>query len=137
MLKILGHFWCSKQIVERGSKRCISSYKMVLVVRKDLKMSKGKIAAQCAHAAVSCFKSSSSLSNTQWKMNNQAKIVLQCENENSLLDIYKKAKENKLPVSLICDAGRTQLTAGTYTVVGIGPASSMKIDNITNHLTLL
>jgi PTH2 family peptidyl-tRNA hydrolase len=62
-------------------------FKMVLVIRTDLGMSKGKVAAQCCHAAVGCYKK---LSKTNpeilrhWERLGQAKITLKCNNEQEL-----------------------------------------------------
>lgn len=42
-----------------------------------------------------------------------------------------------LPCDTVCDAGRTQIAAGSYTVLGIGPAPSEKIDSVTNGLVSL
>lgn len=115
---------------------------MVFVVRNDLKMGKGKIAAQVAHAAVSNILLC--LSNNKWReiMENwlnegQPKVVLKVESEVELMEIYKKALELRLPVSLIEDAGKTQLEPGTKTCIGIGPYDSSTIDSITRKLKLL
>ena len=60
-------------------------YKMVIVVRRDLKMSIGKTSAQVAHAALGAYKLSLSKNSdkvTNWEnFSGQAKIVLGVENE--------------------------------------------------------
>lgn len=120
------------------------STKMVIVVRSDLDMGKGKIAAQVAHAAVSLVLDILSSSNEDWKkwLNEwlsigQPKIVLKVPNLDELIKRYEKAKELKLPTTIIEDAGKTQLEPGTITCIGIGPAPSEIIDKITGDLKLL
>ncbi|XP_053669238.1 probable peptidyl-tRNA hydrolase 2 [Anopheles marshallii] len=115
-------------------------YKMVLVVRNDLKMGKGKIAAQCGHAAVGAFESG--LRNTpaairKWQSSGQAKIALKVDTELAMMEIYRTAKANKLNCCLIRDAGRTQIEANTKTVLAIGPAPNVAVDSVTGHLKLL
>ncbi|XP_049286155.1 probable peptidyl-tRNA hydrolase 2 [Anopheles funestus] len=115
-------------------------YKMVLVVRNDLKMGKGKIAAQCGHASVGAFESG--LRNTpaairKWQSSGQAKIALKVETEVALMEIFRAAKANKLNCCLIRDAGRTQIEPNTKTVLAIGPAPNVAVDSVTGHLKLL
>lgn len=113
---------------------------MVLVVRNDLKMGKGKIAAQCAHAAVGAYgkslkKNPDALD--EWEYTGQAKVALKVESERDLMEVYSTAKKAGLVTSLIRDAGRTQISPNTKTVVGIGPASKSAIDAVTGHLKLM
>jgi peptidyl-tRNA hydrolase len=49
------------------------------------------------------------------------KIVVKVDSEEELLEIYKKAKDAKLPCHLVVDAGRTEIEPGSKTVVAIGP----------------
>lgn len=109
--------------------------KQVIVVRKDLKLSKGKLAAQVAHAAVSAAEKSRYKKN--WMDQDQAKVILKCENEKELLEIFQQAKDSGLPAKLISDAGRTELEPGEKTCVGIGPYPIDEIDKITGKLKLL
>lgn len=116
--------------------------KMVLVVRTDLNMSQGKIASQCAHAALDCYlKSRSGLSkiiaSKTWIMLGQPKVVLKVNSEEELLEIANTAHKAGLIVSAVRDAGKTQVKAGTVTVVGIGPGFVDRVDSITQHLKLL
>ena len=115
----------------------LQPHKMVLIVPQDVIMGKGKIAAQCAHAAVQAFKNASPFHRKIWELSNQQKIILKCDDTMQLLDIRKRAEASNLTTALIRDAGRTQVKAGTCTVLGIGPASSDRIDLITGHLKLL
>ena len=49
----------------------------------------------------------------------------------------EKADELKIVSQIITDAGLTEIPAGTKTVLGIGPAPSNLIDQITGDLQLL
>ncbi|AOL16181.1 aminoacyl-tRNA hydrolase [Sulfolobus sp. A20] len=118
--------------------------KMVIVVRNDIKMGKGKIAAQVAHAAVTLVLNILNSNNERWKdwLNSwldqgQPKIVVKVESLNDLMEKFKKAKEYMLPATVIQDAGKTQLEPGTITCLGIGPAPDDIIDLITGDLKLL
>lgn len=110
---------------------------MVLIVRSDLRMGPGKIASQCAHAAVTLAQSSGTIVKNMWMLKGQPKIVLKADNENVLNDIHQSAIKDKLNACLIRDAGRTQVESGTLTVLGIGPNSVEDIDKLTKHLKLL
>lgn len=129
--------------------------KQVIIVRNDLKMRKGKLASQVAHASLACvlnlansfvnFEGGSAsvrLDMTkeeyEWAFKSSfKKIVLKVESEEELLNIYNIAKEKGLNVSLIKDRGDTVFTEPTYTTVGIGPHLSEKIDEITKDLKLM
>lgn len=115
-------------------------YKLAIVVRQDLKMGKGKIAAQCSHAAVQSYISASNRdpkSLERWMYCGQPKVVLKCDNEKELLELYKHADKLGITTSLIQDAGLTQITTGSKTVLGVGPAAADKISAVTGHLKLL
>lgn len=109
--------------------------KQVIVIRKDLKLGKGKLAAQACHAAI--LASDKSRFKEKWKKEGQKKVVVFCQNLQELLSLYKMAKNNRLPTALVLDAGLTQIEKGTKTCIGIGPASEEKIDKITGKLKLL
>ncbi|KAL4180657.1 hypothetical protein AMTRI_Chr12g266950 [Amborella trichopoda] len=114
-------------------------FKMVLVVRNDLKMGKGKIAAQCSHATLGLYKkvvSRAPKALERWEMNGQVKVVLKIESEEELLVLQAKAKSLKLPTHITIDAGRTQIAPNSRTVMGIlGPADA--VDDVTGGLKLL
>ena len=112
-------------------------FKQVIVVRSDLRLGKGKLAAQVAHASVESFLRTSEKDQKNWLSENQKKVVLKVRDERALLEIYEKAKKAGLPSTLIMDAGLTQILPGTKTAVGIGPAEEEKIDRITGDLSLL
>ncbi|KAM6242297.1 peptidyl-tRNA hydrolase 2, mitochondrial [Porphyrio hochstetteri] len=114
-------------------------FKMVLIVRNDLKMGKGKVAAQCSHAAVSAYKQVQRRNPDllkQWEYCGQPKVVLRAPDEETLIQLLGDAKRLGLTVSLIQDAGRTQIAPGSQTVLGIGPGPADVIDKVSGHLKL-
>ncbi|XP_015593499.1 peptidyl-tRNA hydrolase 2, mitochondrial isoform X2 [Cephus cinctus] len=113
-------------------------YKLVLVIRTDLKMGKGKVAAQCAHAAVAAYKAAQKHPAIlkSWEDCGQAKITLKVDNEAALLELAKHARSVGLLTNVVQDAGRTQIASGSRTVCGIGPGPIELIDKVTGHLKL-
>ncbi|KAJ5991010.1 hypothetical protein N7499_011554 [Penicillium canescens] len=115
--------------------------KLVLVVRMDLGMTKGKIAAQCSHATLACYKyfleyAPDSAILRRWERGGQAKIALQVKSEEEVLVMQAQAMSLGLCARVIQDAGRTQIASGSKTVLGIlGPKSV--VDGVTGHLKLL
>ncbi|MCS7142891.1 MAG: peptidyl-tRNA hydrolase Pth2 [Aigarchaeota archaeon] len=115
-------------------------FKQVLIVRTDLGMGRGKMAAQVAHAAVSSY-----LVTTRsrpewaerWLLEGQKKVVLRVDSLDELLEIARSAERAGLPYSSVEDAGLTQLEPGTVTSIGIGPAPEELLTPITGHLRLL
>uniref|UniRef100_M4BNQ6 peptidyl-tRNA hydrolase n=1 Tax=Hyaloperonospora arabidopsidis (strain Emoy2) TaxID=559515 RepID=M4BNQ6_HYAAE len=115
-------------------------HKMVMCVRTDLKMGKGKIAAQCCHATLGAYKRA--LKRTPdaaraWEMLGQAKVCLKVDSEEDMLALAEKAAEHGLVNYVVVDAGRTQIAPETKTVLSIGPAPLKAIDEISGHLRLL
>lgn len=113
--------------------------KMVLVVRTDINMKPGKVASQCAHAAVACYQASSTRNpelTRIWEAVGQPKVVLRCSGETTFYSLESRATKHKLIHALIKDAGRTELQPGTKTVLGIGPGKVEDVDAVTGHLKL-
>jgi PTH2 family peptidyl-tRNA hydrolase len=110
--------------------------KQAIVVRSDLGMGTGKLAAQVAHAALSAVEHANSDTVRDWKRDGQRKVVLKIDGERALFEIQEKAKTAGLPTGLIRDAGRTQLDPDTPTTVAVGPASDDAVDQITGSLSL-
>ena len=114
--------------------------KQAIVVRTDLGMGKGKVAAQVAHASLAAAEAAQQRKPSWyqgWKEEGQAKIVLKVESEGALGELFKKAKSLGLPASLIEDRGLTQLDPGTVTCLGVGPGPDVEIDQVTGKLKLL
>ena len=112
--------------------------KLAVVVRTDLGMGRGKIAAQVAHAAVAAALSSQgSRDFADWLAEGQPKVVLKVPSAEGLADVARRAGAAGLPVGLIHDAGRTQVSPGTATCCAVGPADSDRIGAVTAELSLL
>ncbi|MCX6709934.1 MAG: peptidyl-tRNA hydrolase Pth2 [Candidatus Woesearchaeota archaeon] len=112
-------------------------YKQVIIVRNELHMPKGKLAAQVSHASLDAALNTDKRILENWHSNGGKKVILKVETEKELLRYFQMAKDEGLVAVLIIDAGRTFLQPGTKSCVGIGPALSSKIDTITGHLAML
>ena len=114
--------------------------KFVCLVNNELKMGKGKIAAQVGHASVKAALLASEKYPAEmqaWLSSGQQKVVLKVQNTSELEKIIESAQELNLPTCIIRDAGKTQIPPNSLTVGGIGPALSEEIDKLTNNLKLL
>ena len=113
--------------------------KQAIVIRSDLGMGKGKLAAQVAHASLEAFEKTRKERPewvSLWEESGKANIVLKVANRKELMELYRKVKA-ELPAVLIKDAGLTQVRPGTATCFGVGPAPSDRIDRYLSHLKLL
>ncbi|CAL1407880.1 unnamed protein product [Linum trigynum] len=117
----------------------LEDFKMVLVVRNDLKMGKGKIAAQCSHATLGLYKkllNRGPKALNRWEMCAQPKVVLKIDTEEDMLLLQEKAKSLKIPSHITIDAGRTQIAPNSRTVMALlGPVEV--VDEVTGGLKLL
>ncbi len=115
-------------------------YKLVIITRRDLKLSKGKFAVQVAHGAVTAalkaqkekpewFKA--------WFHEGQKKVVVKVESLEELFKLKDEAEKLDIPTALIRDAGLTEIPPGTVTVLAIGPAPEELADRVTGHLKLV
>lgn len=130
--------------------------KQVIVIRKDLKMRKGKMVAQGAHASMKAildrgvyrqhtlegipneFQLFMSPEEENWLCGIFTKICVGVDSEKELLDIYNSAQAENIPCALIQDAGKTEFGGvPTHTAVAVGPCEVSIADNITGHLKLL
>jgi peptidyl-tRNA hydrolase, PTH2 family len=115
-------------------------YKMVIVTRSDLPLSAGKLAAQVSHAAVNCTlltKKNKSEWFSKWQREGAKKVVVKVESLEEFFPLREKAEKLGICTSIITDAGHTEVPEGTQTVLGIGPAPSNLIDQVTGQLSLL
>ncbi len=113
---------------------------MVILVRADLKMSKGKIAVQVAHGAVAASEEARKNKPEwwqKWMQEGQKKVALKVSSLEELELLEKKAAEKGLPHAKIRDMGLTEIPPGTITVLAIGPAPSELVDELTGDLPLL
>ena len=142
-----------------------SSYKskQMIVMRRDLKMRKGKIAAQSGHACVEATlmalaregrlgevrvspgegwvyldddgREPTALSD--WFEAGVAKVCVYVDSEEELLDIARQGRERGFAVALICDAGLTEFHGEpTYTCLAFEPLHAEDVDPITGRLPL-
>jgi len=114
-------------------------YKLVIVVREDLEISRGKLAVQVAHASVECaiktFMERKDLFEN-WYREGQKKVVLKANSLKDLFVLREKAYGLGIFACLIQDAGLTEVPPGTITVLGIGPERENIIDKVTGSLPL-
>ncbi|CAL4130419.1 unnamed protein product [Meganyctiphanes norvegica] len=114
--------------------------KMVLVVREDLKMGKGKIASQCSHATLIAYKRGLQVIPNivqAWEDLGQPKVVLKAPNMEEIERLIKVAVDEGITTNIVRDAGRTQVNPGSVTVLAVGPGATTSVDRITGHLKLL
>lgn len=116
------------------------AHKLVIVTRSDLRLSKGKLAAQVGHASVECALRARQFDRANfdaWFTAGQKKSVLKASDEEELRRLMVHARSVGLTTALVTDAGHTEIPAGTVTVLGIGPATESQVDQVTGRLSLL
>ncbi|MBI2138166.1 peptidyl-tRNA hydrolase [Candidatus Woesearchaeota archaeon] len=111
--------------------------KQVILVRDDLKLPKGKLSVQVAHASTAALLKSHKDDLAKWQREGMKKIVLKVKDLNELLHYKKIAEDVFLVCALIEDAGKTVVEPGTVTCLGIGPDKEEKIDKITGKLKMV
>ncbi len=118
----------------------LMEYKMIIVVRWDLKLSSGKMAAQVAHAAVNCAFAAKKRKPAwfdKWYMEGQRKVVVKTPKLEDLYILKSQAEALDLTTSIVTDAGLTEVQPNTVTVLGIGPGPGDIIDKVTGELKLV
>ncbi|WFD39214.1 aminoacyl-tRNA hydrolase [Malassezia japonica] len=106
----------------------------------DLKMDKGKIAAQCGHATLAAYKLAKRITPhyvQTWQKLGQTKIAVKIPDEQQLMALADAAKALGVSARVIQDAGRTQVDPGSRTVIGLGPAPISVMDQLTRQFKLL
>ena len=114
--------------------------KQAIIIRSDLEMSRGKIAAQAAHASLMSYFEAEHVDSKitkSWLDTGEKKIVLKVSDEESLVKLYNAFKFRKVPCALVTDAGLTEIPPGSKTALGIGPWFSKGINEFTLGLKLL
>ncbi|MDO5862015.1 MAG: peptidyl-tRNA hydrolase Pth2 [Thermoplasmata archaeon] len=115
-------------------------YKVVVIVRTDLDMGKGKIAAQVGHASVECALAAEKRDRKAfdaWMASGQKKVVLKVSSRDEMIRYMAEARSKGIFACKITDAGRTQIEPGSDTCVGLGPAPTSELDRITGSLKML
>jgi PTH2 family peptidyl-tRNA hydrolase len=115
-------------------------YKMVLCINLELGMGKGKMAAQCGHATLGAYKRAMKRCPNAvkwWERMGCAKIAVKCPTELEMHSVFELAVAKDIPLYMVEDAGRTQIAAGSRTVLGLGPAPTHVFEGVTSHLKLM
>ena len=115
--------------------------KMMLLVRQDLRMKPGKIAAQCGHASIGLYKKLIKSKKYEkmleaWETNGQKKIVAKLKSEKEMNMIISKATDAGILFEVITDAGRTQVATGSRTVLALIDFEN-KLNTVTGRLKLM
>jgi len=111
--------------------------KQIIVVNESLKLPRGKLAAQVAHAAVAAFLEASEGAKQMWLAAGMPKVVLSIDSAELLTELEREANCRGIPAYMVADAGRTVVPAGTITCLGLGPADADELNELTGGLKLL
>src|SRR3990170_2068294 len=115
-------------------------HKLVVAVRADLALSRGKLAVQVAHAAVIAALEAKAKHRRwfgAWIGEGQKKVVVRVDGLQDLHALQVRARGIGLPTALVEDAGLTELRPGTVTRLGVGPGPNALVDQVTGHLRLV
>lgn len=115
-------------------------YKMVLVLREELRLTSGKAAVQVAHAAVMLTRAAERFDPETldaWLAQGQKKIALTVPSLSDLTALERAARARRIPTVWVEDAGLTEVPPGTRTCLGLGPARTTEVDAVTGELPLL
>ena len=115
-------------------------YKQTIVVRTDIHMSVGKLAAQACHASLEAALKAMEANPEAfeaWRREGAKKVVLRVGSLEELLKLRDEAERLGIPNALITDRGLTELPPGTITALAVGPAESELVDRVTGRLRLL
>lgn len=112
--------------------------KQIIVMRKDLKMRRGKEIAQGAHASMKATLENMNHPNViAWLGSKFAKICVTVDSLDELMAVYNKAREANLITAIIEDEGRTEFNGvKTITCIAIGPGTDEELDPVTGELKL-
>ena len=114
--------------------------KLVVIVRTDIKMSKGKLAVQVAHAAVECALKTLKTDVKKvkkWRSEGAKKIAVKGGSIDEIFALKKEAEDVGMVNYLVCDRGLTQFKEPTITCLGIGPDKDEVVDRLTGGMKLV
>jgi len=119
-------FWQSNKVLAVKLKRLqeLSKFMVGIILRKEVKMGKGKFCTQAAHAATSLLPEQGK----HWDFSERPAEIWSAKGEANLIGLYSKARKMNLNASIIRDAGKTQIAAGTLTAIGLGPVNEAVFD---------
>ena len=112
-------------------------YKQAILIREDLKLPKGKMAAQAAHASVEAVLRCDKSLVREWRAVGMGKIALKVKDEKELHRLLQEAKDLGMATCTITDAGRTVVEPGTVTCGAIGPDECSRVDMVISKLKLM
>ncbi|MDP6155984.1 MAG: peptidyl-tRNA hydrolase Pth2 [Candidatus Thermoplasmatota archaeon] len=115
-------------------------YKLVVAVRRDLGLSKGKTAVQVAHAAVSCALAAQKQYpkiTEEWLGEGQRKVVVRVPGVKEIFELKRLASKMDIVNYVVADAGLTEVEPGTITCIGLGPDKESLLDPFTGELKLM
>jgi peptidyl-tRNA hydrolase, PTH2 family len=118
----------------------LEEYKMVVVLRGELRLTAGKAAVQAAHAAVLLYRDAERRNPAAldaWLAAGQKKIALEVSTLAELEALDRAARARRIPTAWVEDAGLTEVAPGTRTCLGLGPARAADVDAVTGALPLL
>ena len=110
--------------------------KQIIVIRRDLKMRRGKEIVQGCHASIGAIEGLDPITLDQWKKSGSKKICVQVPSGVILLQLATMSRERGLPYYLVMDSALTEFEQPTITALAIGPDTDTAIDSITKSLEL-
>lgn len=126
--------------MSRRANRGERDWKMVLLLRGELRLTAGKAAVQAAHAAVMLVRQAEKRDPgalEAWLQQGQRKIALVVPTLSELETLERSARTRGIPALWVEDAGFTEVPPGTRTCLGLGPAPDSELDPLTGQLALL
>ena len=110
--------------------------KLIILIRKDLKMSLGKIISQISHGLIELLKNGNKKNIKKWRFYGEKIVSLSVVSEEDIINIDKQCKNNNIYSNIISDLGLTEVKYNSKTICIIGPDIDGIIDKYTKHLKL-
>lgn len=115
----------------------VTSYKLAVVVRNDIVMTTGKLAAQVGHAVHDAVTRCKAEILESWEADGSMIVVLEERSEAGLRSVEATARTAGVAVHDVQDEGLTEVESGTWTALAVGPDNVDRIDSVTGRLRLL
>lgn len=121
---------------------------LYLVVRTDLKLSKGKLVAQTGHGvqwALRLVETHPDLKANpifsqylkDWESHSYPKVALKVDSETDFNQLSDTLTQHNIPHVIVTDEGRTEIPPGTHTVIATVPLPRSQTAPALQHLKLL